>query len=106
MKDHVSLFAQSGLVPQGPGVFEPHVTAAPDAMTIEHGRDQLPARVLLLVGDQAELTTPERGADDPVRVPVERLVADTGLTRRELRGARLLVRLGVDGAPERFDRAG
>ncbi|MFC9085333.1 hypothetical protein [Nocardiopsis dassonvillei] len=77
-----------------------------DAMSSSPTSDhQMPARVLLLFGDQAELTTPERTHADPVRVPVDRLVADTGIPREELPGARLVAHLGADGEPVRFASA-
>lgn len=74
-----------------------------DAMTSGSGAGRVEARVLLLIGDEAEVTTPERTYTDPVRVPVERLVSDTGIAREELPGRRLVVVLGEDGEPVRFE---
>ena len=67
--------------------------------------ERLQARVLLLVGDQAEVTTPRRDHRDPERVPVARLVEETGLTIEELPGAKLVAVVSDDGRLERFERA-
>ncbi|MFB6943206.1 hypothetical protein ACFWGL_17070 [Streptomyces sp. NPDC060286] len=67
--------------------------------------ERLPARVLLLVGDEAEVTTPHRDYTDPERVPVARLVEETGIPRAELAGARLVAAVSSDGELERFERA-
>ncbi|WP_231905064.1 MULTISPECIES: hypothetical protein [Streptomycetaceae] len=64
----------------------------------------MPVRVLLLVGDQAELTTPHRADADPERVPVERITADTGIPREQLPGARL-VAIVEAGELVRFERS-
>ncbi|MFE9906430.1 hypothetical protein [Streptomyces achromogenes] len=66
---------------------------------------RLKARVLLLVGDQAEITTPDRDHRDPERVPVERLVRETGIAREKLPGVELVAVVGADGRLERFERA-
>lgn len=63
------------------------------------------ARVLLLIGDEAELTTEHRGAEDPERVPVDRLVAETGIPRARLAGADLVAVIDDNGELERFERA-
>ncbi|MBL1108002.1 hypothetical protein JK361_26010 [Streptomyces sp. 5-8] len=67
--------------------------------------ERLKATVLLLVGDQAEITTEHRDHTDPERVPVERLVRETGIPRDELAGAELVAVVGGDGRLERFERA-
>lgn len=67
--------------------------------------ERLQARVLLLVGNEAEITTPHRDHTDPERVPVGRLVKETGLTREELPGAKLMAVVSSDGRLERFERA-
>ncbi|MET8765489.1 hypothetical protein [Streptomyces sp. NPDC004658] len=67
--------------------------------------ERLKARVLLLVGDQAEITTPHRDHRDPERVPVERLVRETGIPREELAGAELVAVVSAAGELERFERA-
>ncbi|MBC9730688.1 hypothetical protein [Streptomyces sp. TRM68367] len=59
--------------------------------------------VLLLIGDVAEVTTPERDSSDPERVPVERITKDTGLARGELAGADLVAVVGENGELERFE---
>ncbi|WP_327230826.1 hypothetical protein [Streptomyces murinus] len=66
--------------------------------------ERLPATVLLLVGDQAEITTPSRDHTDPERVSVERLERETGLSRDRLPGAELVAVVGDDGALLRFER--
>jgi hypothetical protein len=45
--------------------------------------------VLVVVGDQAELTTPTRTAENPLRVPAADITADTGIPRGRLPGRRL-----------------
>ncbi|MER5209361.1 hypothetical protein ABT063_01865 [Streptomyces sp. NPDC002838] len=67
--------------------------------------ERIRARVLLLIGDEAELTTEHRGADDPERVAVSRLVAETGIPRARLVGADLVAVIGNGGDLERFERA-
>ncbi|MGX1223162.1 hypothetical protein [Streptomyces ambofaciens] len=67
--------------------------------------ERLNVRVLLLVGDEAEIVTPHRGHTDPERVPVDRLVKETGLAREDLAGARLVAVVGDDGELKRFERA-
>ncbi|MGI3199642.1 hypothetical protein ACRJ4W_15425 [Streptomyces sp. GLT-R25] len=66
---------------------------------------RLKASVLLLVGDQAEIVTPHRGHTDPERVPVDRLVRETGIAREDLAGAELVAVVGDDGELKRFERA-
>lgn len=56
--------------------------------------ERVTVRVLLLVEDQAEITTPHRDHTAPERVPVERLVEETGIPREELPGAELVVVMG------------
>lgn len=51
--------------------------------------ERIAAKVLLLVGDEAEITTANRDASDPERVPVARLVQETGIPREELAGAEI-----------------
>ncbi|MFI7394036.1 hypothetical protein [Streptomyces tendae] len=67
--------------------------------------ERLRVRVLLLVGDEAEIVTPHRGQTEPERVPVDRLVEETGIARESLAGARLVAVVGDDGGLERFERA-
>lgn len=65
--------------------------------------ERMTVRVLLLVGDEAELTTPHRDHTDPERVPVARIVADTGIPAGDLPGAELVA--VVDGERlVRFER--
>ncbi|WP_031487582.1 hypothetical protein [Streptomyces bicolor] len=66
--------------------------------------ERVRARVLLLIGDDAELTTEHRGADDPERVPVGRLITETGIPRARLVGADLVAVIGNGGELERFER--
>lgn len=66
--------------------------------------ERLKASVLLLIGDQAEVTTPHRDHTDPERVPVARLVEETGIPREELAGAELVAVVSDDGRLERFER--
>lgn len=66
--------------------------------------ERLRARVLLLVGDQAEITTAHRDHTDPERVPVARLLKETGLAREELAGAELVAVVDGEGRLERFER--
>ncbi|MFJ6659690.1 hypothetical protein ACIQNG_25555 [Streptomyces sp. NPDC091377] len=66
--------------------------------------ERIPVRVVLLFGDQAEITTPHRDHSDPERVPVDRLVRETGMARADLPGAELVA--VVDGGDlVRFERA-
>ena len=67
--------------------------------------ERMRARVLLVVGDQAEITTEGRGHSEPERVPVARLVEETGLSRGQLAGKRLTAVVGDDGELVRFERA-
>ncbi|MGW9030387.1 hypothetical protein ACWGQ5_41170 [Streptomyces sp. NPDC055722] len=66
--------------------------------------ERMTARVGLLFGDEAFINTAHTG-EEPERVPVERLVADTGIPRDQLPGARVIAVLGDDGQLERFERA-
>jgi hypothetical protein len=63
--------------------------------------ERINARALLLFDDQAEVTTAYGGPEDPQRVPVARLVADTGIPRARLAGAKLVAVIGDDGELER-----
>lgn len=65
---------------------------------------RIKARVLLVIGDEAELTTEHRGAEDPERVPVNRLVAETGIPHARLAGADLVAVVDDNGELERFER--
>lgn len=65
--------------------------------------ERMTVRVLLLVGDEAELTTPYRDHTDPERVPVERITADTGIAADDLPGAEL-VAVVERGEVVRFER--
>ncbi|MEU0945641.1 hypothetical protein ABZ379_23110 [Streptomyces canus] len=67
--------------------------------------ERIRARVLLLIGDEAQLTTEHRGAEGPERVPVGRLVAKTGIPRARLVGADVVAVIGDAGEVERFERA-
>ncbi|NEC76465.1 hypothetical protein [Streptomyces rochei] len=67
--------------------------------------ERLKASVLLLIGDEAEIVTPHRGHTDPERVPVDRLVRETGIAREDLAGAELVAVVDDDGRLERFERA-
>ncbi|MGC5239059.1 hypothetical protein ACPXCH_04675 [Streptomyces albogriseolus] len=67
--------------------------------------ERLQAKVLLLIGDQVEITTPHRDHQDPERVPVEQLVRETGIPREELAGAELVAVVDDDGQLARFERA-
>ncbi|MFJ9381925.1 hypothetical protein [Streptomyces sp. NPDC101455] len=67
--------------------------------------NRVEATVLLLFGDQAEVTTAERGHDDPERVPVDQLVRETGIARDRLPGMDLIAVVGDHGELERFERA-
>jgi hypothetical protein len=66
--------------------------------------ERMTARVGLLFGDQALITTSHTGDDEPERVPVDRLVADTGIPRERLAGAKVVAVVGDDGQLERFER--
>ncbi|MER7379230.1 hypothetical protein [Streptomyces lanatus] len=65
--------------------------------------EQIRARVLLLIGEEAELTTERREAEDPERVPVGRLVAETGIPRARLVGADVVAVMDDAGELERFE---
>lgn len=65
--------------------------------------ERVSVRVLLLFGDQAEVTTPHRDHTDPERVPVERIVTDTGIPKEELPG-KWLVAVVEGGELVRFER--
>ena len=67
--------------------------------------ERIKAEVLLLIGDQAEITTAHRGAEDPERVSVARLVKETGIPREELAGAELVAVVSDDGELVRFERS-
>ncbi|MGI5135861.1 hypothetical protein [Streptomyces sp. CA-106110] len=64
------------------------------------------ARVGLLFGDEALIRTEHTGdGGEPERVPVDRLVADTGIPLEQLPGAEVIAVVGDDGQLERFERA-
>ncbi|GAA4668083.1 hypothetical protein GCM10023347_21640 [Streptomyces chumphonensis] len=65
--------------------------------------ERMPVRVLLLYGDQAELTTPHRSGSDPERIPANRIAADTGIPVTELPGERLTAVVD-NGELVRFER--
>jgi hypothetical protein len=67
--------------------------------------ERVSAKVLLVFGDQAEITTPYRDASDPERVPVARLVKETGIAREELAGAELVAVVDDKGELVRFERS-
>lgn len=50
---------------------------------------RVPVRVLITIGDQAELITPTRTADNPLRVPAAAISADTGIPIERLAGKKL-----------------
>jgi hypothetical protein len=49
---------------------------------------RLEVRVLLTVGDDAELVTPDHSAEAPLRVPAADIARDAGLPANELPGRR------------------
>jgi hypothetical protein len=51
--------------------------------------ERVDVRVLLVVGDKAELTTPTRSFENPLRVPVADIIADTGIPALSLPGKQL-----------------
>jgi hypothetical protein len=51
--------------------------------------DRVPVRVLLTFGEWAELVTPTRGANNPLRVPAADIIADTGIEPARLPGRKL-----------------
>ncbi|MEU6318133.1 hypothetical protein [Streptomyces sp. NPDC047009] len=65
---------------------------------------RMTARVGLLSGDQAVIGTEHTGDGEPERLPVDRLVAETGIPRDQLPDARVIAVLGDDGQLERFER--
>ncbi|MGW9031597.1 hypothetical protein ACWGQ5_47830 [Streptomyces sp. NPDC055722] len=67
--------------------------------------ERMRARVRLLFGDQALIETAHTADGEPERVPVDRLVADTGIPREQLPGAEVVAVVGDDGQLERFERA-
>ncbi|MFI1002009.1 hypothetical protein ACIP10_15445 [Streptomyces galbus] len=67
--------------------------------------NRVPAKVLLLIGDQAEITTPQRDHTDPERVPADRITQDTGIPREELPGADVVAVVDDAGDLVRFERA-
>ncbi|MEU1596181.1 hypothetical protein ABZ468_25815 [Streptomyces sp. NPDC005708] len=66
---------------------------------------RMTARVGLLFGDEALIRTDYTGDGEPERVPVDRLVADTGIPREQLPGTEVIAVVGDDGQMERFERA-
>jgi len=66
--------------------------------------ERIKARVSLLFGDQALLDTTGTAGGEPERVPVDRLVSDTGIPRGELAGARVVAVVSDSGEVERFER--
>jgi hypothetical protein len=67
--------------------------------------ERMRAWVGVLFGDEAIVTTAHTTDDEPERVPVDRLVADTGIPRERLAGAEVVAVIGDDGQLERFERA-
>ncbi|MEU6318135.1 hypothetical protein [Streptomyces sp. NPDC047009] len=59
----------------------------------------------LLFGDQALIETAHTADGEPERVPVERLLAETGIPRDQLPGAQVIAVVGDDGQLKRFERA-
>ncbi|MEU5111691.1 hypothetical protein AB0G64_09345 [Streptomyces longwoodensis] len=67
--------------------------------------NRVPVTVLLLIGEQAEITTPQRDHTDPERVSADRITQDTGIPREELPGAEVVAVLDDEGDLVRFERA-
>jgi hypothetical protein len=116
-RKHVVGRLQRGAGPRRPGAQSPFAVSqeplplrAPVLLITVERRStmsetqRVPVRVLLLVGDQAELTTPERDHRDPERVPAERITRDTGIPAAELPGAALTA-VVEGGELARFERA-
>ncbi|MFG2002311.1 hypothetical protein ACGFNU_24475 [Spirillospora sp. NPDC048911] len=51
--------------------------------------ERVEVRVLLLLGDQADLTTPDHGPHNALRMPAADIARDAGLPANELPGRRL-----------------
>lgn len=66
--------------------------------------ERIRARVSLLFGDKALLETSQTAGGEPERVPVGRLVDETGIPREELAGARVVAVVSDSGELERFER--
>lgn len=60
--------------------------------------ERVPVRVLLLIGDQAEIVAdvPPEERDEPQRYPAAAVAAAAGIPVRELAGARLTAEIGDD----------
>ena len=59
--------------------------------------ERVTVRVMLTVGDDAELITPEHDARNPLRVPAAVIAADAGLPANELPGRRFSAERAGDG---------
>lgn len=68
------------------------------------GNVRMPVQVLIVVGDQAELTTPDRDYRDPERVPAAMITRDTGLTVADMPGKRLTALVDERGELVGFER--
>lgn len=58
--------------------------------------ERVKVRILLVVGDQAEVVADARDAGDPVRYPVVEIAEAVGLRRGQLPGKRLTAEVGRD----------
>jgi hypothetical protein len=60
--------------------------------------DRIPVRVLLLIGDDAEIVAdvPPEERDEPQRYPAAEIAEAAGIPVRELAGARLTATVGAD----------
>ena len=66
---------------------------------------RMPVRVLLMFGDQAELTTPHRDHTDPVRVPAADIAAALEVPAEQLPGRELVALVGDGGELLGFEPA-
>jgi hypothetical protein len=57
----------------------------------------MPVKVLLLIGDEAELTTPDRDWREPERVPAAKVSAATGIPVAQLPGKSLFALVDEGG---------
>jgi hypothetical protein len=71
---------------------------------MDMGNVRMPVRVLIVVGDQAELTTPDRDYRDPERVPASMITRDTGLSIPQMPGKQLTALVDERGELVGFER--